>query len=957
MKPATTFFLRVVARPFANNNTDICETDACGSTELSFTTLPEPAEHPAPPAQPLSFNANQPDTSGYVTLTVSQLPEGKCNLQQLIDGASYGTIIELPQGMVCFTDNTPANDRRGFGLRGKPLDPNAGGDINSPNHRWIIIRTANSPVDLTPSGVRVTPQTAGPFAKLVAQKAAGTGGEVFFSDHYTTVPHHYRIEALEITHTGSTELFPPDGVDPAPMNSLITLWAHLTPPTTIPNYFIFDRLYIHGLGFPARLRNGMWLNGKYVALTNSYIDKVDYWRPYQWPDAPPVLSADRLTLTAPSKSYRRNQNDSPWTMGGVATAQLQADPSYTGSFVGYVGPDGLTIEYTDSALATITCTNCNAVKKTPPAVPYNRYYWFAGTFTGGLFTITVTRYAPWETSLYATEGSTGIYGTDGAGPYLVENNHVEAYGIAYFIDGGQASPNPSDIVFRYNHMFWNQDHRITSATSNGFNYSVRNLWEIKRGARVLIAGNLFEGNWSNVNQGSTINISSRPSTKASWEQGVWDVTVKNNIIRNSSAGLYCQGTSEVVNSPPSTGPVLIANNLMYGINQFEQNASSPNGIGDNIRILNGCHDVAVRNNTFGSNIGKRPTQLVSGAGLWNEGLAFVDNLLYLNLGEFNSGGLTVDPSTDSFFPYIPAMTQGTYKNNLDKAYIRIGAAVELSYTFTNNVIVGGVKGASAAALTDITASELTTYKVQYPGGNLFPDGATKAQREAVVKFTDVARNNYRLRPDSPYRAGGANPATNGKDIGVNQDELEAAMGIVTNVAPVVAGSGSATFSYTAPDGRGCWVETSADQFATFTRTHDGGGNRARVVTLQGLLPAAIYSYRILCYFEQFNDSLHPAFPSDQNTNGTFTTLAGGGVAGTLAVAMVPPPGLGVNNVVAEYGGTSQLGAVTSPVPCSGGCTVQIPSSSSQPVYYRVKYRDVSGAVLRSGVLESAVPRQ
>jgi hypothetical protein len=956
LAPATTFYLRLAARPNYTSDVEICDSDACGSTELTFTTLPEPAVHPAPPVQPYEFNANQPDTDGYVTLTVSQLSGGTCNLQQLIDSASYGTVIELPQGMVCNTDNLVANDRRGWSLKGKPLDPNAGGDINSPNHRWIIIRTANGPVDLPPSGVRVTPQTAAPFAKLVAQRPVGAGGEVFYADTYNGTPHHYRIETLEITHTDSPALFPPDAVDPAPMNSLITMFAHVST-TTIPNYFYFDRLYIHGLGFPGRLKSAIWLNGKFCALTNSYIDKVDYWRPYQFPDAPPTLSVNRLTLTAPSKSYRRNQNDVPWTMGGTATAQLQADPSYSGTFYGSLGADGLTIEYTDSALATINCTNCNAVKKATPASPYNRYYWFSGTIANGQFTITITRNAVWETSLYATEGSSGIYTTDGAGPYLIENNFLEAYGIGYFIDGpGAAAPNPSDIVFRRNHVFWNQNHRTTSATSNGFYYSVRNMWEIKRGARIAATGNLYEGTWANVTQGTTVFVSNRPANKVSFEQGSRDVTIKHNLIRNASAGFYCQGTSDIWSSPPATERVLIANNLLYGIDQFEQNVNSPNGIGDNIRILNGCHDVTVRNNTFGSNVGRRPTQLSSGAGLWNEGLAFVDNLMYLNLGDGNGGGLSIDGTADANHPYAPPMPSGNYKSNLDRAYLRIGAAVESNYTFTNNVIGGGVKGASKAALTDITASEMTSYKSQYPAGNFFPDGATRAQREAPVKWMDIARNNYRLRPDSPYRAGGANPATNGKDIGVNQDELEAEMGIVTNIAPVAAGSNSATFSYTAPDGRGCWLETSPDQFATFTRTHDGGGNRARVVTIQGLLAGAVYTYRILCYFEQFNDSLHPAFPADQNTNGTFTTLAGGGVAGSLAVAVAPPASLGVDHVVAEYGATNLLGTSTSPVSCGGGCTVEIPVSSSQLVYYRLRYRDGGGTVLRSGAVETAIPR-
>lgn len=153
------------------------------------------------------------------------------------------------------------------------------------------------------------------------------------------------------------------------------------------------------------------------------------------------------------------------------------------------------------------------------------------------------------------------------------------------------------------------------------------------------------------------------------------------------------------------------------------------------------------------------------------------------------------------------------------------------------------------------------------------------------------------------------------------------------------------------------METSANQFATLTRAHDGGGNRARSVTVEGLLPDTTYSYRILCYFEQIDDGAHPVFPSDQITSGTFTTLAGGGVGDTVDVAVVPPPALGVSDVVAEYGATSQLGSATSPTPCTGGCTVRIPSSTSELIYYRLQYRDGSGAVLRSSALETAIRRE
>lgn len=704
------------------------------------------------------------------------------------------------------------------------------------------------------------------MAKLEAQQPTSPGAEVFVTAASCNgIPHHFRFENLELTHTASPDVFPPDAVDPKPINTLVMTHARYCPGQPA-QYMIFDRVYAHGTGAPARLRYAFSLEGEHMGLINSYIDRVDYWRPFETPAGPVTLSADKTAITVPRQSYRRNQGDEPWTIPDQARATLTADSSFTGAYTGYLGPEGLTIEYSQGA-ALISCVNCAAVQNTSPSAPYNRFKWFSGTIVSGRLNLEFTA-DPWNTSAYAPEGSIGVYLNDGGGPYEISNNYMEAYGITFLIDGGGIQArSPSNMVFRRNWLFRNQNHRFTSPLSDGYRYLIRQQWEIKRGRRFWLDGNLFEGNWASVTQGSTILLSTATLPNRSLEEGVSDIAVTNNVIRNSSAGFYCWGLPMAPANPPITERILFANNLVYGIDQFEYDAESPNGRGDIVRT-GGCQDVSVRNNTFGSNVGTGPSQLVV-LGPPMEGLRVTDNIMYLNFGWPNWGGITADAINST---YLPIMQPGSFTRMLETGFARAGGTIEPNYEFRNNVIIGGVAGVSKAELRDLSSAEMAGYIGQYPPGNFFPSGASKAVREGQVLFEGLERNDYRLKQESSYRG----KASRGGDIGVNAYQLAAALGLVQAVRQVEPGEQTAVFAYTAPDQRACWVDTRADG-TNWTRIADSGGGREREVVVTGLQRDTDYEYRIFCYYEQVNSADHPgAYGEDQITKGTFRTLAGSG---------------------------------------------------------------------------------
>src|SRR2546425_9500079 len=84
-----------------------------------------------------------------------------------------------------------------------------------------------------------------------------------------------------------------------------------------------------------------------------------------------------------------------------------------------------------------------------------------------------------------------IMGWNGAGPFKIVNNYLEAAGVNVFFGGGDpAIPDlvPSDIEIQHNHNF-------KPTASRGVWAAVKNLFELKNARRVLVEGYVFENIW------------------------------------------------------------------------------------------------------------------------------------------------------------------------------------------------------------------------------------------------------------------------------------------------------------------------------------------------------------------------------------------------------------------------------------------------------------------------------
>jgi hypothetical protein len=301
--------------------------------------------------------------------------------------------------------------------------------------------------------------------------------------------------------------------------------------------------------------------------------------------------------------------------------------------------------------------------------------------------------------------SQAIAGWNGDGPFTIVNNYLEGAGENVLFGGADpAIPDlvPADIEIRRNHIAKPLRWKQGEPGYEGTPWSVKNLLELKNARRVVIEGNILEGNWAQAQNGFAILFTARNQDgRAPWSV-VEDVTFANNVVRHAGAGISMLGRD---NNFPSqqTRRILISNNLFEDIG-----GARWGGGGTLFQIINGTANVVIEHNTA-----FQTGNIITTEGAPNEGFVYRQNLTPHNeYGITGSGTGTGGATFDRFFPR---------------------AVIE------KNVMAGG----SAA---------------QYPRGNFFPRSLD------AVGFVDRARGDYRLADASRYRRGGGAGEAPGVDF-------------------------------------------------------------------------------------------------------------------------------------------------------------------------------------------------
>lgn len=341
-----------------------------------------------------------------------------------------------------------------------------------------------------------------------------------------------------------------------------------------------------------------------------------------------------------------------------------------------------------------------------------------------------------------------VVGWNGTGPYNITNSLLMAPGETIMFGGADPSiPNlvTTDVTVRRSHIFkpqsWNPFNKDefrplggqavtwTTVPSGGESrprfvdstgrlakhWTNKNNVEAKSVRRWLIDGSIIEGNWADAQTGAIIVLkTANQDGKCTWCVSE-EITISNSIIRNSDAGLSILGR-DGTNIAFDANRLRLINNLWINVR------------GKWIEGLNGAFDVTIDHNTQITDAAK-VSHAINLYDRQSTGFVATNNIHLHGTWGIKGGGM--GEGTEALNGYTPG---AIYRSNI-----------------------------LAGAKVNWDGSPLDWTRV-YPINNFYPtsyDGL----------FVDAANGNYRLAPGSI----GKNAGTDGKDIGVDMDQLEAAM--------------------------------------------------------------------------------------------------------------------------------------------------------------------------------------
>ncbi len=304
------------------------------------------------------------------------------------------------------------------------------------------------------------------------------------------------------------------------------------------------------------------------------------------------------------------------------------------------------------------------------------------------------------------QDSQAICGWNGPGPFVIENNYLEAAGENVMFGGADSPiPNlvPSNITIRRNYVTKSLEWR-------GSRWTVKNLLELKSARRVLIESNVFENNWVAAQTGYALLFKpANQDGRAPWVE-VTDVTVQFNIVRHSSSAISINGMDSI-HPAGQLRRLQIKNNLFYDID-----ASRWGGEGRFLKIGDGPADIVVDHNTV-----IQSGSVLQLYGRYNDDRPRIIENFHLtnNLTLHNEYGISGDSAGVG--------------NTAIAAYLS-------HESILRNVMAGGDPS-------------------RYPRDNLFPSVS-----EFMSQFVDIGQNNYALRDTSRYRSAGTDGSALGADI-------------------------------------------------------------------------------------------------------------------------------------------------------------------------------------------------
>jgi hypothetical protein len=726
-----------------------------------------------------------------------------------------------------------------------------------PHSNYIQIRcdTSNLPAD----GIRITPQwkaSGGGNQCPWMPNGTGIGAASVGALYIQSTAHHIFIgPGIDFTQASTNQA---DTTDPKP-------WPTWISTQVSTDHIAIKQNWFTGLGYPERTWRALAFEGSNFDFAENYLDKIDYWMPARTGMTLTGTSATVIDIS--SGSYVTGIGNCP----SIGASTLTLTGAATGTAFITVLPSKCSITVTTPEGMTLNCTGCTT--ETGTAFPVTG----TGRYSQALVASCVSSGGTWQfctdyngsnagVSVDQSEGPSNIT-TFGPGPMRFANNYESSHSIFWHFDDSafccgrfNASVVPANILFSRN-VFTSPDlYRNGAAGNNGLFYSNRNQWECKRCKFVQLDGNEFSGNYSDVNQGPTILINGNAAGAAGNSQNpvpsyAGDFTVTNNLIHDASGGIQIGGGNPNATGVPQLGRrFLIKNNLLYNINGWKYVAALPThrtgAWGYCFELSFGGEDEIYDHNTCYSAGGQFSLGLLLIAKMI-EGFQFTNNALYFHedagfhgaVADWGPGG---GSSTPDCTGSGTSLTNCVFNN---------------IYNFSNNLLIPGFTNSQTMSGDSATAPVIAAWTKP---NTFIPADATVAGRIASSKWNSASASpsawpaaNLRFSTASPYIAGGHN-ATDGADIGVNQDVLEDALGWITNVRTLDITSTGATIAFHAPDSGtpcyvaygtgpvGTWTPTAFDPLTWSVSPPQASASQERSIGLSGLSAKTEYFYQVWC---------------------------------------------------------------------------------------------------------------